>query len=78
MLNYVGIQLLNSEAQRDPKVKDFVQTSTPIIDLVHVTSEHPTDNFQVGDLVACLICNESYLVHLPFVINLFQSGSIFS
>jgi hypothetical protein len=36
-----------TEAQRDPEVEDFVQTSTPIIDLVYVTSEHPTYDFQV-------------------------------
>jgi hypothetical protein len=39
-------------------VKDFVQTSTPIIDLVHVTSEHPTYDFQVGDLVAWVSTNQ--------------------
>jgi hypothetical protein len=45
-------------AQRDPEVEDFVQTSTPVIDLVHVTSEHPTYDFQVGDLVALVSANQ--------------------
>jgi hypothetical protein len=31
-----------AEAPQDPEVEDFVQTSTPVIDLVHVTSEHST------------------------------------
>jgi hypothetical protein len=47
-----------TEAQRDPEVEDFVQTSTPIIDLVHVTSKHPTYDFQVGDLVALVSANQ--------------------
>jgi hypothetical protein len=47
-----------AEAQRDPEVEDFVQTSTPIIDLVHVISEHPTYNFQVGGLVALVSANQ--------------------
>jgi hypothetical protein len=41
-----------TEAQQDPEMKDFVQTSTPVIDLVHIISEHPIYDFQVGDLVA--------------------------
>jgi hypothetical protein len=47
-----------AEAQRDPEMKDFVQTSTPIIDLVHVTSEHPTCDFQVGESVALVSANQ--------------------
>jgi hypothetical protein len=47
-----------AEAQRDPEVEDFVQTSTPVIDLVHVTSELPTYDFQVGDLVALVSANQ--------------------
>jgi hypothetical protein len=47
-----------AEAQRDPEVEDFVQTSTPVIDLVHVTSEHPTYDFQVGDLVALVSADQ--------------------
>jgi hypothetical protein len=41
-----------AKAWQDPEVEDFTQTSTFVIDLVHVTSEHPTSDFQVGDLVA--------------------------
>jgi hypothetical protein len=44
-----------AKAQQDPEVEDFVQTSTPVIDLVYVTSEHPTYAFQVGDLVSTMI-----------------------
>jgi hypothetical protein len=47
-----------AEAQQDPEVEDFVQTSTPVIDLVHVTSEHPTYDFQVGDQEIWLIPEE--------------------
>jgi hypothetical protein len=47
-----------TEAQQDPEVEDFVQTSTPIIDLVHVTSEHPTYDFQVRDLVALVSADQ--------------------
>jgi hypothetical protein len=48
----------SAEAQRDPEVEDFVQTSTPVIDLFHVTSEHPTYDFQVGDLVALVSADQ--------------------
>jgi hypothetical protein len=47
-----------TEAQWDPEVEDFVQTSTPVIDLVHVTSEHPTYDSQVGDLVALVSADQ--------------------
>jgi hypothetical protein len=47
-----------AEAQWDPEVEDFVQTSTPVIDLVYVTSEHPTYDFQVGDLVALVSADQ--------------------
>jgi hypothetical protein len=47
-----------AEAQQDPKVEDFTQTSTPVVDLVHVTSKHPTYDFQVGDLVALVSADQ--------------------
>jgi hypothetical protein len=39
-------------------VKDFTQTSTSVIDLVHIISEHPTCDLQVGDLVALVSANQ--------------------
>jgi hypothetical protein len=56
-----------AEAQWDPEVEDFVQTSTTIIDLVHVTSKHPIYDFQVGDLKALVSANQdpSYYHHGP-------------
>jgi hypothetical protein len=47
-----------AKAQQDPEVEDFVQTYTPIIDVVHVTSEYPTYDRQVGDLVALVSANQ--------------------
>jgi hypothetical protein len=40
------------EATGNLEVENFTETSTPIVDLVHVNSEHPTYDFQVEDLVA--------------------------
>jgi hypothetical protein len=41
-----------AEAMGNVEVENFTQTSTSIVDLVHINSEHPTYNFQVENLVA--------------------------
>jgi hypothetical protein len=49
--------LIFLETAMDFWLKDHFQTSTPIIDLVYVTSKYPTYNFEVGDLVALVSAN---------------------
>jgi hypothetical protein len=65
-----------TEAQRDPEVEDFVQTSTPVIDLVHVTSKHPiiplfvAAPYQILDTVSWVLreATESICPFHPFSI----------
>jgi hypothetical protein len=57
----------NIQSALFPKVEDFTQTSTSIVDLVHVTSKHPTYDFQVGDLVALVSRSRSVLASLDEV-----------